>query len=123
MPKQSKSQATIVATDDGQFAVVLDGEIIRSGFKTRGHGAMWATRQGIYQGTTARRPEKQIPPALEDESIKRIPLLARMSGKSYPRFLAEVKAGMYGPVFQLGRNALGLKFGNWKRGMAARIVK
>ena len=92
-------------------------------FGVRGHAAMWAARQKIYEGTTPRRRQQEIPPELVDESIKPIPLLAKMSGKGYPRLLAEAKAGLYGELYQLGKNSFGLKFGNWKRGMAARIVK
>ena len=84
---------------------------------------MWAARQKIYTGTTPRRRQPEIPPELEDESIKKIKLLAEMSGESYPRFLAEAKKGKYGELYRLGKKILGLKYGNWKRGMAARVVK
>ena len=45
-----------------------------------------------------------------------------MSGDSYRTFLKDAKRGRYGPLYDLG-NGFGLNFGNWKRGMAARIVK
>ena len=118
----SKQTATIESCGNG-FAVIVAGEIIRDGFVSRGHAAMWAARQRLYQRKTAPRREIALPPDLEDESIKKIPLLAKMSGKSYPTFLAEAKAGAYGELYQLGKNIFGLKFGNWKRGMAAQTVK
>jgi hypothetical protein len=125
MPKQkSESKKTaIIAADDGHFAVMLDGEILRSGFKGRGHAAMWATRRGIYQGSTPPKVKTEIPHNLEDESIKRTRLLARMSHQSPQRFLADARTGMYGPLYQLGKNIFGLKFGLWKAGMAAREIK
>ena len=114
-------QATIIETSNG-FAVSLNGTIVRDGFTSRGHAAMWATRQKIYQGTTPRRAKPTIPAEIEDYSIKPIPLLAAMSGDSYPRFLADAKAGKYGPLYPLGKGH-GLMFGNWKAGMATRVVK
>jgi len=116
-------QAVIRRTNDGSFAVIVDDEIVRDGFVSRGHAAMWASRQHLYERKTPRRRQVALPPDLEDESIKKLPLLARMSGKSYPTFLAEAKAGAYGELYQLGKNIFGLKFGNWKRGMAAQTVK
>jgi hypothetical protein len=117
----SKQNAAIIASDNG-FAVVVDGEIVRDGFVGKGHAAMWAKRRGIYhrQGPVRRKPE--IPANLEDDAIKPIPLLARMSHSGYPKFLAEAKAGLYGELYAVG-NGYGLKYGNWKRGMAARVVK
>ena len=82
---------------------------------------MWGTRQKLYQGSGPPRRKPAIPPNLEDESIKPIPLLSRMSGDSYPTFLADAKAGRYGELYRLA-NGFGLKFGNWKRGMAARVI-
>ena len=120
----STPQTTIRPSGPDSFAVVgADGATVRDGFKSRGHAAMWAAKQKIYQGKTPPRRQVEIPPALEDESIKKIKLLAEMSGESYPRFLAEAKAGVYGELYQLGKNIFGLKYGNWKRAMAARIVK
>jgi hypothetical protein len=118
----TKKRATIQPSDAG-FAIINDGEIIRDGFTSRGHAAMWAARQKIYQGKHAPRRKPEIPPELEDESIKKLRLLAAMSGKSYWRFLAEAKSGVYGELYLLGKKTLGLKYGAWKRGMAARQVQ
>jgi hypothetical protein len=30
---------------------------------------------------------------------------------------------MFGELYQLGKNSFGLKYGNWKRAMAARVIK
>lgn len=115
--------ARIIPSDNG-FAVVVGRHVFRDGFKDRAVAAMWASRQKsiIYKGITPRRAKPPIPPDLEDESIKPIPLLASMSGDSYRTFLADAKSGRYGELYQLA-NGFGLNFGNWKRGMAARIVK
>jgi hypothetical protein len=120
----TKQNARIIPSDNG-YAVVVGRHVFRDGFKDRAVAAMWASRQKsiIYKGVTPRRAKPTIPAEIEDESIKKIKLLAEMSGESYPRFLAEAKAGMYGELYQLGKNIFGLKYGNWKRGMAARVVK
>jgi hypothetical protein len=115
--------AAIIPTDDGRFAVVVDGEIVRSGFISRGHGAMWATRQGLYTGKTPRRPKINIPTELEDHRILKRTVAAKLVGEGYPRFLAESNAGLWGPRYQLGARGLGHAFGDLKRGMAARAVK
>ena len=116
-----KNAATIQSTGRGTYAVVLGGKV-RHEARTRALAAMWAARQKIYQGTTPRRAKPPIPAEIEDYSIKPIPLLAQMSGDSYRTFLADAKAGRYGPLYQLA-NGLGLNFGNWKRGTAARKVQ
>jgi len=104
MPKQkSESKATIVATDGGHFAVVLDGEIIRSGFKSRGHAAMWAARQKIYEGKAQPRHKPEIPADLIDERILKLPLAAKLTGRGYSRFLSEAHAGMWGELYLLGK--------------------
>jgi hypothetical protein len=117
MPKQAK----IIPSDDG-FAVVVDNRIVRDGFTSRGHAAMWAARQKLYQRIGPPRRRVAIPSEFQDEAIQKIPLLARMSGDSYPTFLADAKAGKYGELYQLGKG-FGLKLGNFKRGMAARVIK
>jgi hypothetical protein len=117
----SKQNAEIIPCDDG-FAVAVAGEIVRAGFVSRGHAAMWAARQRIYRGKTPRRAKPTIPPELEDQSIKSTRLLAAMIGQSHYRFMIDARAGKYGPLYRFGRGE-GLMFGNWKRAMAARIVK
>lgn len=117
-----KAFGAIIISSDNGFAVAVNGEIVRAGFVSRGHAAMWAARQKIYERKTPSRRPVEIPANLEDEAIKPIPLLAQMSGDSYPTFLADAKAGRYGALYQLGRR-FGLKFGDWKRGMATRVVK
>jgi hypothetical protein len=118
----STSEATIKRLSDGKYAVIRDGEILYSGFAGPGHAAMWAARQNIYKPKGKPRRWPVIPNNLEDESIKPLPLLARMSGGGYPRFLREAKEGLYGELYKLG-NGYGLKYGDWKRGMAARVIK
>ena len=116
-------QATISPTERGTFAVAIDGEIIRNDFKTRALAAMWATRQKIYRGTSGPLTKPTIPPALEDESIKPVRLLAAMSGQSYPRFMIDARAGKYGPLYPFGNKSHGLKFGLWKAGRDTRVIK
>jgi hypothetical protein len=117
MPKQS--QATIRKTSNG-FGVVVDGKVV-SEHKTRALCAMWASRKGLYRGTTQRKRQPEIPHDLADEAVRGIPLLARLSGDSYPTFLADAKAGRYGELYQLSRG-FGLRYRNFRRGMAARII-
>jgi hypothetical protein len=113
--------AIIQLTERGTHAVVVGGKV-RYEARTRAGAAMWGARAGVYRGVTPPRRKPPIPPDLEDESIKPIPLLARMSGDSYRTFLADAKAGRYGPLYELA-NGYGLNFGNWKRAMAARVIK
>jgi hypothetical protein len=116
------ANAIIQLTERGTYAVVVRRKVRRDDFPTRAVAAMWAARQGIYKGVTPRRAKPTIPAEIEDHSIKPIPLLARMSGDSYRTFLADAHDGRYGPLYELA-NGYGLNFGNWKRGMAARVVK
>jgi hypothetical protein len=117
----TSKQATIVPSDNG-FAVVVDGNVVRAGFTSRGMAAMWAARQKLYRGTTRRHAKPVIPPALEDQSIKPTRLLAAMTGESHWRFMVEARRGTYGPLFRLGSKGYGLGYGNWKRGLAARAI-
>jgi hypothetical protein len=48
------SQNASIISSDGGFAVAVDGEIVRTGFVSRGHAAMWAARKKLYQ--RKRRP-------------------------------------------------------------------
>ena len=116
------ANAIIEPTERGTYALKVDGKVLHEA-PSRALCGMWGARKGYYQGVTPRRAKPTIPAEIEDESIKKIKLLAEMSGESYPRFLAEAKAGTYGELYQLGKNSLGLKYGNWKRAMAARVVK
>jgi len=117
----TKQTTTIEPSGDG-FAVITDGKTIRDGFVSRGHAAMWAARKGLYQGHTPRR-KPEIPVSLADEQILKLPLAAKLTGRGYPRFLAEAKAGVWGELFQLGKNIFGVKLGNIKRSLTAAQIK
>jgi hypothetical protein len=118
----SKQNAEIIRCDNGCFAVAVDGEIVRTGFVSKGHGAMWAKRAGLYRAKNPPRRKPEIPDALADEQILKLPLAAKLTGCGYPRFRDEAKHGLWGELYQLGKNTFGLKLGNIKRGMAARQV-
>ena len=115
------ANAIIEPTERGTYALKVDGKVLHEA-PSRALCGMWGARKGYYQGVTPRRAKPTIPAEIEDHSIKPIPLLAKMSGDSYRTFLKDAKRGRYGPLYDLG-NGFGLNFGNWKRGMAARIVK
>jgi len=122
MPKPIP-QATIRPSASGFALIGINGAVIRDGFKTRALAAMWAARKGLYQRTTPRPNKPTIPAELENDAIKGIPLLARLTGTAYWRFLAEAKCGLYGPLIQLGPNSFGLRFGDWKAAIASREIK
>jgi hypothetical protein len=111
-------------TGPNTFGVFDDGQIARDGFTNPKVGWMWAGKRKLHVGTAKRRRgATAIPSDLEDERILGLPLLARLSNTSYPVFLERAKAGEYGPLFQTGKRTFGLRFGNWKRSMAARQVQ
>ena len=55
----SKQTATIEACGNG-FAVAVGGEIVRTGFVSRGHAAMWAARQRLYERTRRQNCWRQL---------------------------------------------------------------
>jgi hypothetical protein len=115
-------QAKIISSGDG-FAVAVDGENVRTGFNSRSLAAAWAARKGLYRRTTKPTRPTHIPAEFVEECIWRLRPLAKMSGDGYPRFLADAKAGVYGPLYRIAKNCFGLKYGNWKRAMEARIIR
>ena len=121
----SAKRVSVRQTWPNSFAVVgSDGRIVRDNFTHLKVAWMWAAKQGLHKGRDKRkRQATAIPSDLEDEQILGIPLLARLSNTSYPVFLERAKAGEYGPLFQTGKRTFGLRFGNWKRSMAARQVQ
>jgi hypothetical protein len=118
-------QISVRQTGLNSFAVIgADGVIIRDNFSRPQVAWMWAAKRGLHQGAAKRKREATaIPSNLEDEQILGLKLLARLSNTSYPVFLARAKSGEYGPLFQTGKRIFGLRFGNWKRSMAARQVQ
>lgn len=117
------SNATIRPTDDGTFAVVVNGKVLRADFPTRASACMWAAKRGVYKSPAPPRRKPEIPDALVDEQILKLPLAARLTGRGYPRFLDEAKRGMWGELYQLGKNIFGVKLGNIKRGLTAAQLK
>jgi hypothetical protein len=118
----SKQTATIEPCGNG-FAVAVGGEIIRAGFVSRGHASMWASRQHLYERKTPRRRQIELPPDLGDLRIVRSTHAAKIVGSSYPRFLEESRAGLWGPRVQISGNSFGHALGDLKRGLAARTIK
>src|SRR5262249_36964129 len=117
----SKQTATIEPCGNG-FAVAVGGEIIRAGFVSRGHASMWASRQHLYKRKTPRRRQIELPPDLGDLRIVRSTHAAKIVGASYPRFLEESRAGLWGRI-QISGNSFGRALGDLKRGIAARQVQ
>jgi hypothetical protein len=117
-----KNVATIQPTERGTYVLVVDDNV-RHEARTRALCAMYGARQGLYKGRTPRRRPAVIPSDLEDLRVIRNPQAAKIVGEGYPRFLAESKAGLWGPRVQVGVNIFGHYLGDLKRGMAARIVK
>jgi hypothetical protein len=115
--------ATIQPTESGTFAVVISGKVLRDNFPTRALAAMWAARQGVYKSPALPRRKPEIPDAPADEQILKLRLAARLTGRGYPRFLNEAKRGVWGELYQVGKNIFGVKLGNIKRGMASAQIK
>ena len=114
--------ATIQPTESGTYAVVVNGKVLHES-PTRALAAMWGAKRRVYKSPVPPRRKPEIPDALADEQILKLPLAARLTGRGYPRFLAEAKAGVWGELYQLGKNIFGVKLGNIKRGMAAAQIK
>jgi hypothetical protein len=101
----AKKNGTIQPTDGG-FAFVVDGKVLHEA-ASRALCGMWGARAGYYQGVTPRRRKPEIPPDLENFRIVKRRLAAALVGEGYPRFLAESRAGLWGPVYQMGANTFG----------------
>jgi hypothetical protein len=77
----SKHNAKIIPSGNG-FAVAVDGKIIRDGFTGPGHAAMWAARQGIYQGkaypsaSQKSRPRSKMIPSRRLDCSRKCPARA-----------------------------------------------
>jgi hypothetical protein len=110
--------------EPGNFAVVgADGRLIRDGFRTLQTGWMWAARKGLHKGRNKLKPALVVPPDLENERILGLPLLAKMSNRNYGEFLADAKAGVFGPLLRVNDRHWGIRLGDWKAAMAAREIK
>jgi hypothetical protein len=114
--------ATIEPTDRGTFVVVDDGKVLHEA-RSRALCAMWGSRQRVYKSPVPPRRKPEIPDALADEQILKLPLAAKLTGRGYPRFLDEAKRGMWGELYQLNKKDRGVKLGNIKRGMTAAQIK
>ena len=121
----SAKRISVRPTGPNSFAVIgADGAIIRDNFKTLQAAWMWSAKAGLHQGAAKRKREATaIPSDLEDERILGLKLLARLSNVSYEKFLSRAKDGEFGPLFKTSKRIFGLRFGDWKRSMAARQVQ
>jgi hypothetical protein len=116
------SNAIIEPTERGTYALKVDRKV-RYEARTRALVAMWGARQGVYKSSVPPRRKPEIPDALADEQILRLPLAAKLTGLGYPRFLDEAKSGKWGELYQVGKNIFGVKLGNIKRGMTPAQIK
>jgi hypothetical protein len=121
----AKQQILVRPTGPNSFAVIAaDGRIVRDHFTRPQVAWMWAAKRGLHQGRNKRKREATaIPSGLEDEQILGPKMLARLSNISYAVFLSRAKSGEYGPLIQTGERTFGLRLGDWRRAMAARVVK
>jgi hypothetical protein len=121
----SAKRVSVRQTGPNSFAVIgADAQIVRDNFPTPQVAWMWAAKRGLHQGAAKRRRESTaIPGDLEDERILGLPVLARLTNKSYGEFLARAKAGEYGPLIRIGDRTYGLRLGTWKAAMAAREIQ
>jgi hypothetical protein len=121
----SPKQNVTINPSKGGFAIYANGEIVRDGFTSRGHAAMWATRQGLYQSTRThkRNVRLPIPDALVGERIFGLPFYAHLQNRSYHSFLAEARAGKWGPLLKISKRYFGIRFGDYQKSVAAREIK
>jgi hypothetical protein len=119
MPKQ---KVTVRQSGNGFALIGADGQVIRDGFKTLHTAWMYAGVKGLHKGRDRAKRETVIPAAHADEQIFGLPYYAHLSNRPYPRFFLEAKAGKWGTLIRLNDRHFGIRWGDYRRNIAAREV-